>query len=47
MKTYFFAAAMVYGLLLIAWHWLPQSLNPALIPVALLLFFRFVRLAKA
>ncbi|NCI47279.1 Lnb N-terminal periplasmic domain-containing protein [Sediminibacterium soli] len=46
MKTYFFAAGVVYGLLLIAWYWLPQSLNPALIPVVLLLFLRFVRLAK-
>lgn len=45
-KTYFFATAVVYGLLLITWYWLPQSLNPALIPVTLLLLARSARLAR-
>lgn len=40
MKRYFLAASVVYGLLLVTWYWLPQELNPALIPVVLLLFLR-------
>ncbi len=45
-KRYFIVAAVVYGLLLIVWYWLPQQMNPALIPVVLLLFLRMVRLAR-
>jgi hypothetical protein len=47
LKKYFLVAALVYGLVLITWYWLPQELNTALIPVVLLLFLRFTRLAKA
>jgi hypothetical protein len=47
LQKYFVLAALVYGLLLITWYWLPQQLNPALVPVALLLFLRFARLAKS
>jgi hypothetical protein len=47
LRKYFLLAALVYGLLLITWYWLPQELNPALIPVTLLLFLRFARLAKS
>jgi hypothetical protein len=46
-KKYFLAASLVYGLVLITWYWLPQQLNPALIPVVLLLFLRSVRRLKA
>jgi len=47
LQKYFLLAALVYGLLLITWYWLPQELNPAWIPVTLLLFLRFARLAKS
>ncbi len=47
LKKYFLVAALVYGLVLISWYWLPQQLNTALVPVVLLLFLRFTKLAKA
>ncbi len=46
LQKYFIFGALVYGLLLVSWYWLPQQLNPALIPIVLLLFLRFARLAK-
>lgn len=46
LSLYFLACSIVYGGLLAAWFWLPQHLNPALIPLTLLLFIRSVRLSK-
>jgi hypothetical protein len=31
---------LVLGLLLVLWRWLPQELNPALVPIIILLIFR-------
>lgn len=39
-KRYLAVYMMVLGLLLVLWRWLPQELNPALIPVLLLMIFR-------
>ncbi len=44
---YFSACSVLYVLLLITWFWLPQQLNPAFIPVTLLLLFRSVQLRKS
>lgn len=46
LKKYFILAAVVYGLLLLIWFWLPQQMNLALVPVVLLLFLRMVKLAR-
>ena len=47
LKRYFFACSVMYGLLLALWFWLPQQLNPAFIPLVLVLLSRSARLAKA
>jgi len=47
LQKYFFISSLLYGLLLALWYWLPQQLNPAFIPIVLLLFLRNVRLSKA
>jgi hypothetical protein len=47
LSKYFFVASVVYGLLLACFFWLPQELNPAFIPLIILLFFRSVKWAKA
>jgi hypothetical protein len=46
LSQYFTASSVLYCLLLITWLWLPQQLNPAFIPVVLLLLFRSVQLRK-
>lgn len=46
LQKYFLVSSLLYGLLLVFWYWLPQPLNPAFIPIVLLLFLRSVRLAK-
>jgi hypothetical protein len=46
LKRYFNIAFFVYGLLFIAWFWLPQEINISVIPVLLLLFFRYAKLAN-
>ncbi len=46
LAKYFLFITLLYGLLLIGWYWLPQSLHPAFIPITLLLFLRSARLAK-
>ncbi len=46
LANYFLICSLVYGGLLVSWYWLPQQLNPALIPITLLLFFRSVRFAQ-
>ena len=47
LKKYFFISAIIYGLLLASWFWLPQQLNSALAPVILLLLFTTARLSKS
>lgn len=42
LSTYFFIAAVITGLLLATWFWLPQQMNIALLPVILLLLNRYV-----
>jgi hypothetical protein len=42
LSTYFFIAAIITGLLLASWFWLPQQMNIALLPVILLLLNRYV-----
>ena len=44
---YFTASSVLSVLLLITWFWLPQQLNPAFIPITLLLLFRSVQLRKS
>jgi len=39
-KRYLRVYMLVLGLVLVLWRWLPQELNPALIPVIILLIFR-------
>ncbi len=46
LTSYFLVCSIIYGGLLAAWFWLPQHLNPALIPITLLLFVKSVRLSK-
>ncbi|MBV9987363.1 MAG: DUF4105 domain-containing protein [Chitinophagaceae bacterium] len=46
LRKYFVVTSLVYGLLLISWYWLPQQLNPALVPLVLLLFLRSVQRLK-
>jgi hypothetical protein len=46
LKKYFFVSAVLYALLLASWFWLPQQLNIALAPVALLLLVTTARLSK-
>lgn len=45
--NYFTASAVLYALVLITWIWLPQQLNPAFIPLAILLLYRSFQLRKA
>ncbi len=42
LSIYFFIAAVITGLLLALWFWLPQQLNVTLLPVVLLLLNRYV-----
>jgi hypothetical protein len=43
-KFYFLANSILLVLLLVSWKWLPQEMNPALIPVVCLLLLRsFIR----
>lgn len=44
-KKYFLVMALLYGLLVLTWFWLPQQMNVALIPILLYLFIRTSRLA--
>lgn len=46
LKNYFRVSAVIHGGTLIAWYWLPQPLNVALVPVVILLLQRCVALAK-
>lgn len=39
-KRYLSVYMLVLGLLLVLWRWLPQELNPALVPIIILLIFR-------
>ncbi|TAH03445.1 MAG: DUF4105 domain-containing protein [Sphingobacteriales bacterium] len=39
-KRYLSVYMLVMGLLLVLWRWLPQELNPALVPIVSLLIFR-------
>lgn len=47
LRKYFFISAVIYGLLLASWFWLPQQLNIALAPVVVLLLFTTARLSKS
>ncbi len=46
LKKYFTACSIIYALTLLLWLWLPQQLNMALVPVAMLLLFRCLQLRK-
>ena len=46
LQKYFLISALVYGLLLVFWYWLPQQINPAFIPIVLVLFVRSASNAK-
>lgn len=46
LQKYFGFCTVLYALLLITWFWLPQQLNTAFIPIALLLLFRSAQLRK-
>lgn len=46
LSDYFFTTAIIYGLLLACFFWLPQQFNPAIIPLVILLLFRSVARAK-
>jgi hypothetical protein len=39
-KTYLLITAFIYLIVFIAWFFLPQELNPAIVPIILLLMFR-------
>lgn len=47
LKKYFTANAIISGLTLVCWFWLPQQLNIALIPLVVLLSFRYYKLGRA
>lgn len=42
LKTYFLILSIITALTLLTWFWLPQQLNIALIPVLLLLLYRYI-----
>jgi len=44
-RRYFYAAALLYGLLLLSWFWLPQQINIALIPLTIYMLLRCSKLA--
>ncbi len=46
LQKYFTACSFIYAVTLLFWAWLPQQLNTALVPVALLLLFRCVQLRR-
>lgn len=46
LSTYFFIAAIITGLLLVVWFWMPQQINIALLPVILFLFNRYTVFAS-
>lgn len=47
LAKYFFVVSVSYGLLLACFFWLPQEINPAFIPLVILLFLRCARWAKS
>jgi hypothetical protein len=44
--TYIKILAILYSLLLLGWAWLPQQLNPALVPVCIWLLWCLIRFSK-
>ncbi|HVZ24850.1 MAG TPA: DUF4105 domain-containing protein [Sediminibacterium sp.] len=44
LKHYFTATGLIYLVTAAAWFWFPQHLNPALLPLAILLLIRCIRL---
>jgi len=44
-RRYFYVAALIYGLFLLSWFWLPQQINIALIPLVLYMLLRCSKLA--
>jgi hypothetical protein len=46
LKNYFTAAGLIYLVTAAAWFWLPQQMNTALLPIAVLLLFRCIRLRR-
>lgn len=44
-RKYFLSLSFITTLLLLIWFWLPQQLNIALIPLSLLLLYRYIKLA--
>jgi hypothetical protein len=46
-RKYFLSLSFISTLLLLSWFWLPQQLNIALIPVSLLLLYRYIKLAAS
>ncbi|MEX6687793.1 DUF4105 domain-containing protein [Danxiaibacter flavus] len=45
-RKYFFIVALIYGLFLLSWFWIPQQINIALIPIVLFLALRCSKLAS-
>ncbi len=46
-RKYFFIVALIYGLFLLSWFWIPQQINIALIPIVLFLALRCSKLASS
>lgn len=46
-KLYFKVAAFITTFLFLAWYWLPQEMNIALLPVILYMLYRYAKLSKA
>lgn len=47
LKAYFYLAFAVSALLLVFWFWLPQYINFSILPLILLMLFRYGKLASA
>jgi uncharacterized membrane-anchored protein len=45
-RKYFIVTAVINSLVLIAWFFLPQQMNPAFIPIVLLLIVRSIAYGK-
>lgn len=46
LRVYFYIAFFIYGLLFISWFWLPQEFNISVVPILLLLLFRYAALSN-
>ncbi|MGN6617683.1 MAG: Lnb N-terminal periplasmic domain-containing protein [Ilyomonas sp.] len=46
LRAYFYLAFAIYALLLVFWFWLPQYINFSILPLILLMLFRYGKLAS-